>query len=66
MRIDERFLQHRFKATSHAAVVGALVAAGWHFWEFVVHDVFRWDLASVLIAMLVTKLGAVLYYRLRE
>ncbi len=66
MRFDERFQQHRFKSTSHAAVVGGVLAAGWFLYEHFAHGQFRWDLMSILLAMALTKIGAMVYYRLRD
>jgi hypothetical protein len=64
--LDERFFSHRWRATSHAAVVGAVTAAGWFLYHQISEGVLRWDLASILLAMAVTKVGAMLYYRSRD
>jgi hypothetical protein len=61
--IDERYVLHRFKATSHAAMVGAFMLGGFFLYDFLAHDVLRWDVAIVLAAMAITKLGALVYYR---
>lgn len=66
MVLDERYFTHRYKATSHAAVVGALVAGGWFIYEILANDQIRWDLASILAAMALTKLAAMIYFRWKD
>jgi hypothetical protein len=61
--IDERYVLHRYRATSHAAVVGGVLLGGLFLYEFFTHDALRWDIAVVLAAMAVTKLGVLAYYR---
>jgi hypothetical protein len=61
--IDERFVLHRYKATSHAAVVGAGLLGGFFLYDSLARDVLRWDLAIVLAAMAITKLAALAHYR---
>lgn len=63
---DERFWRHRYQATSHAAVVGATAAGAWLLYDLWGHGIWRWDLFSVLAVMAVTKLAAMLYYRIRD
>jgi hypothetical protein len=63
--MDERFVLHRYKSTSHAAVVGGLLLGGWFLYEFYAHRRLRWDIGAILLAMAATKTGALLYYRLR-
>jgi hypothetical protein len=61
--MDERFFIHRYKSTSHAAMVAALGMAGVFFYELFAKQAIRWDLQFILIAMAVTKLGFMIYYR---
>ena len=61
--IDERYVLHRYKATSHAAVVGAVLLGGFFLYDFLARDVVRWDLFIVMAVMAVTKLGVLAYYR---
>jgi hypothetical protein len=61
--IDERYLLHRFKAASHAAVVGGVLLGGLFLYDFLARDLLRWDIAIVMAAMAATKLGALAYYR---
>lgn len=64
--IDERYLAHRWRATSHAAVVGAIMTGGWLLYEHLARETFRWDLASILAAMALTKLTTMIYYRFSD
>lgn len=61
--IDERFLLHRFKATSHAALVAAALAAFFFLRDYYRGAGVRVDLLIILLAMVVTKLAAMIYYR---
>ncbi len=64
--MDERFVLHRYKSTSHAAVVGGVALGGWFLYQFYGHHQVRWDLFIILAAMAVTKLSALVWYRLRD
>ncbi len=64
--LDERYRLHRFKSTSHAAIVAAVLMGALFVYERNRNDVFRVDLLIILGAMAVTKLGAMLFYRLRN
>jgi hypothetical protein len=64
--MDERFVMHRFKSTRLATVVGVVLMGVWFNYELFVNDVMRLDLIIILVAMAVTKLVAMLYYRLRH
>lgn len=61
--LDERYLLHRYKATSHAGVVMAVLVAGFFLYHHLHNQEFRWDLLIPLIAGAVTKLVAMVYYR---
>lgn len=60
---DERFVKHRYKSTSHAAMVAAVMLFGFFVYNLLAHDLYRWDMAMTLGAMTVTKLVATAYYR---
>ena len=64
--MDERFVLHRYKSTSHAAVVGGVALGGWFLFQYYAHHQFRWDLLVIATAMAVTKVSALLWYRLRD
>ncbi len=61
--MDERYLMHRYKSTSHAAMVAAVAMAGTLIYDLVKEGTLRWDLHWILIAMAVTKVAFMLYYR---
>jgi hypothetical protein len=62
--VDERFIMHRYISTRWAVVVGVVLMAFCVNYEFIVNDTLRIDLIIILLAMLVTKLAVMLYYRL--
>ena len=64
--LDERYFHHRYKATSHAGLVMAVLVVGLFLYYQLHDDVLRWDLAAVLAAGAVTKLIAMVYYRRAE
>ena len=61
--MDERFFLHRYKSTSHAAMVGALGMGGLFLYELFVNKVIRWDLQIILTAMALTKIVFMVHYR---
>lgn len=62
--MDERFLIHRLKSTSLAAVVGSLSMGTWFLYEQIVNRVIHWHIIIFMGIIAVTKLSAMLYYRL--
>jgi hypothetical protein len=61
--VDERFLVHRLKATSIAAIAGGVLAMGlfaYHFWA---DHVWSWELFSIGAVMAVVKQGLMAWYR---
>jgi len=64
--MDERYFLHRYKSTSHAAMVAALAMSGLLLFELIVKGTIRWDLQLILLAMAVTKVAAMLWYRRRD
>jgi hypothetical protein len=61
--LDERYFLHRYKATSHAGVLMAVLMGGVFLYSQLHDRVYRWDLAAILAAGAVTKLVAMIYYR---
>ncbi len=61
---DERFIMHRLKSTRFATVITAVVMGVYVEYEFIVHHVIRWEIMAFLGVLVITKLGAMLYYRL--
>lgn len=62
--VDERFVMHRYISTRWAVIVGVVLMAIWVNYEFIVNDTLRIDLIIILLAMLVTKVTVMIYYRL--
>jgi hypothetical protein len=62
--LDERFIVHRYISTRWAVIVGVVLMAAWVNYEFIVNDILRIDLLFILGAMLITKVGVMIYYRL--
>lgn len=60
--LDERFIMHRFKSTRLAVLVGTIMIFGFFTYHVAVNKTIRWDLFSVIAAMAVVKIGAMLYY----
>ena len=60
---DERFIMHRFKSTRLAVLAGIIMLFAFFTYQLVVNKTIRWDLFSVMIAMAVVKVCAMLYYR---
>jgi len=64
--MDERFFAYRERATRIAGIVGALVAMCLFEYRFFVKHVRDWDLLAVVLAILVTKMGLMTWYYLRD
>jgi len=62
--VDERFVMHRYISTRWAVIVGIVLMAIWVNYEFIINDTLRIDLIIILLAMLVTKVAVMIYYRL--
>jgi hypothetical protein len=61
--VDERFFLHRYKSSSHAAMVAAMGLGGLFFYALFAHQEIRWDLAGILAAMVATKTIFMIHYR---
>ena len=61
--LDERYFLHRYKATSHAGIVMAVLVAGFLLYGRLHDHVFRWDLFVPLLGGALTKVVAMVYYR---
>lgn len=62
-KADERFITHRYYSSRLALVVGIVMMAIWFNYEMLANDVMRLDLFVIMIAMAVTKILAMLYFR---
>lgn len=61
--VDERFVMHRFKATRLATLVGTVIMFGFFTYALVADRAIRWEYLIIMVAMAVTKLTAMFYYR---
>ena len=64
--VDERFLLHRYKSTSHAGVLAAVFMAGWFFYDQIVNGVVRVDFLIVLSVMAVFKVLFMTWYHFQD
>jgi hypothetical protein len=60
---DERFITHRLRSTRFSVLVGTIVIFGIFTYNIVKHDVIRWDLFAIMLAMALAKVGAMIYLR---
>jgi hypothetical protein len=64
--IDERFLDHRLRATSLAGLIGGIVAILLFGYHYYVNHVWSWDLFTVAITIVTVKLTVLAWYRLTD
>lgn len=64
--VDERFLEHRRRSTSVAAMAGVLVAGGLFEYRLIVQHVSSWDLFAVIALMAGCKLVMMIWYRFSD
>ena len=64
--IDERFLMHRLKSTSLAAVIGGISLGSWFLFEFYANGIERWDIFIIISLMALTKISAMIFYRFKN
>lgn len=62
--MDERFIMHRYISTRWAVVVGVVLMVLLFNYDYFVNHTLRYDLFIILVAMLVTKVAVMVYYRL--
>ena len=62
--VDERFVMHRYYSTRIAMIVGMILLVGWFSYENFINGVLRWDLFIILMAIAVTKVLAMIYFRI--
>ncbi len=62
--VDERFLMHRYISTRWAVIVGTILMAVWVNYEYLVNHTLRFDMVVILLAMVITKVAVMIYYRL--
>jgi low affinity Fe/Cu permease len=65
-KADERFIMHRYYSTRLAMIVGMILIVVWFNYELLVNDHLRWDLVVIVGVMALTKIVAMLYYRITQ
>jgi hypothetical protein len=66
IEVDERFITHRYYSTRLSMIVGIIMIIVWFNYELIVRDVLRLDLLIITVAMAITKVAAMVYYRLTQ
>ncbi|MGE5176704.1 MAG: hypothetical protein ACM3JJ_10055 [Hyphomicrobiales bacterium] len=64
--VDERFLMHRLRATSLAAIAGGVLAMGLFAYHVWVDHVWDWELFAIGAVMAVVKQGFMAWYRAKN
>lgn len=64
--VDERFLEHRRRSTSLAAIVGICVAGGLFEYRLIFQHILSWDLFAVVAVMALSKLVMMVWYRMHD
>lgn len=64
--VDERFLEHRRRASSLAGIVAAILAVILFEFRFFHDHVWDWNLFAVFAVFLVIKMSLFAWYRLRD
>ena len=65
-KFDERFLMHRLYSTRLAMVVTAVLMGIWFEYQLLVKGEHEWDIFAFLIVLAITKVAAMVYYRLTD
>ncbi len=64
--VDERFLDHRLRATSLAGIIGGVLAICLFGYRFYVNHVWSWDLFAVAVTIVAVKLSVMAWYFLTD
>lgn len=60
--IDERFLNHRLRASSLGGIIGGVVAIGLFAYRFYIDHVWSWDLVAVALTIVGVKMAVMAWY----
>ena len=63
-KADERFIMHRYYSTRISMIVGIVLIVVWFNYELIARDILRSDLAIIAGVMAITKIVAMIYYRI--
>jgi hypothetical protein len=64
--VDERFLNHRLRATSIAGISCAVLAVGLFLYRYYFDHVWSWDLLAVGVTNVLVKLAVMAWYFLND
>jgi hypothetical protein len=64
--VDERFLEHRRRASSIAGIICACLAICLWYYRFAFNHVWSWDLFSVVLTFVVIKMSLFAWYRFHD
>lgn len=64
--VDERFLEHRRRASSLAGIITAVLAVVVFEYRLIRYGTFSWDLAAVAVVFAVLKMSLFFWYRFRD
>ena len=64
--VDERFLEHRRRASSFAGIATAILALVLFEYRLIRYHVWSWDLALVAIVFVTLKLSIFAWYRMND
>lgn len=64
--VDERFLEHRRRASSLAGIICACLAICLWYYRLVFNHVWSWDLLSVALTFVVIKMSMFAWYRFND
>jgi hypothetical protein len=64
--VDERFLEHRRRASSIAGITAAVLAVVLFEYRFFWDHVWSWDLFALVITFLVIKMSLFTWFRFRD
>jgi len=63
---DERFVMHRYYSTRISMIVGIIMIVVWFNYELIANNVLRLDLAVIAGVMAITKILAMVYFRISQ
>jgi hypothetical protein len=64
--VDERFLDHRRRASSIAGFATLLVAFGVFEYRLIVSHIISWDMATIILIFGVVKMSMFAWYRIHD
>ena len=64
--MDERFIKHRLYSTRFATIIAAVMIGFWFNYEYFANGILRWDFFTILVVTALSKMGAMIYYRITD